>query len=303
MLFHEVYGRYFQVIGEILGEAVGGALTKNRLQELVLEKAFAESTLTIPANLSNGEWPLLEKNLGTPLRHKPEKPLTLLEKRWLKSLLMDSRIQLFEPSQEGLEGVEPIFTPNMLVYFDRYLDGDPFENPEYIAHFKTVLRALTEKRKLRVDFKNPEGREFSWVCAPLRLEYSSKDDKFRLLTFSDFTVNLARITRCELLDKFNPKAYKMPLPPAKTLVLELTDHRNALERVMLHFSHLEKETLRLGPKLYRLTLHYHPEDETELLIRVLSFGPMIKAVEPESFILEIKKRIGNQVKLESCELT
>lgn len=42
----------------------------------------------------------------------------------------------------------------------------------------------------------------------------------------------------------------------RILVLELTDERNALKRVMLHFSHLEKETERLDDTHYRITLFY-----------------------------------------------
>ena len=47
-------------------------------------------------------------------------------------------------------------------------------------------------------------------------------------------------------------------------MLELTDRRNALERVLLHFSHLEKETRRLDENRYRLTLRYEKEDEMQI---------------------------------------
>ena len=81
------------------------------------------------------------------------------------------------------------------------------------------------------------------------------------------------------------------------LVLELINQRNALERVMLHFSHLEKETVQLDRKKYRITLWYEPRDERELLIRVLSFGPRLKVVEPASMVEQIKNRIKNQQNL------
>ena len=83
----------------------------------------------------------------------------------------------------------------------------------------------------------------------------------------------------------------------RILVLELTDERNALERVMLHFSHLDKETERIGDNRYRITLHYEQEDETELLIRVLSFGPVLKVVFPEDFIKKLCERLEKQKKL------
>ena len=81
------------------------------------------------------------------------------------------------------------------------------------------------------------------------------------------------------------------------LVLELVDERNALERCMLHFSHLEKETERIDDRRYRLMLHYEKDDETELLIRVLSFGPVLKVIAPNRFRELLKNRIEKQMQL------
>ena len=301
MLFHEIYGTYFRVVSDILTEAAAGALTDRRMRELVREKAFAESVLTIPSSLTDGTWPLLRADLTTPLTHPPSMPLTTLEKRWMKALLSDPRIALFSPSPEGLEDVEPLYRPDTFVYFDRYADGDPYGDPAYVRHFRTVLR---EKRKLRIKFSGYRGKRHRWVCVPARLEYSPKDDKFRLLTFSprnSLTVNLARIRDAELLEPYAPEEFT-PRPPRKeTLVLELTDRRNALERVLLHFSHLEKETERLDADRYRLTLRYEREDETELLIRVLSFGPVLRVMEPERFIEKVRERLERQKNLRTAE--
>ncbi len=304
MLFHEIYGTYFRAVTDILMEAVQGTLTDRRMRELVQEKAFAESVLTIPSSLTDGTWPLLHDDLTTPLAHPPSMPLTTLEKRWMKALLSDPRIALFSPSAEGLEDVEPLYRPDTFIYFDRYTDGDPYGDPAYIRHFRTILTALREKRKLRIVFNGSRGKKHRWTCIPVKLEYSPKDDKFRLLTFSsrsNLTINLARIRDVELLEPYAPEEYT-PRPPRKeTLVLELTDRRNALERVLLHFSHLEKETERLDEDRYRLTLRYEREDETELLIRVLSFGPVLRVIEPESFIEKVRERLEKQKKLRTPE--
>ena len=300
MLFSEIYGSYYQAVSAVLTRAADGALTGEELERIVREKGFAESMLTIPAALQNETWPLLTPELKTPLRHKPTLPLTLLEKRWLKSLLLDPRIALFSPSATGLEDVEPLCGPDIFVYFDRYCNGDPYQDPQYITHFQTILTALREKRKLRIVFDGHRGRRHFWTCVPYKLEYSSKDDKFRLITASPrntLIINLARICTCTLLEPYRPEEYR-PIPPKKeTLVLELWNERNALERVMLHFSHLEKETERLDEKRYRLTLRYEREDETELLIRVLSFGPLLRVISPDSFLKKVQRRIEKQMLL------
>ena len=52
--------------------------------------------------------------------------------------------------------------------------------------------------------------------------------------------------------------------------------------------------MKLDEKHYRVSLFYEKDDETELVIRILSFGPMIKVVEPDSFVNLIKRRLMRQ---------
>ena len=297
MIFSEIYGSYFKAVSAILAKAVDGTLTEREITRTVLENAFGESLVTIPAKLSDGSWPLLTADYGTPLRHAPHAPLTTLEKQWLKALLLDPRIRLFDPSEEGLEDVEPLFTPDQFVYFDRYADGDPYDDPRYIEHFRLIIRAMHEKRKLRVRFHGHRGTRQSYICIPYKLEYSSKDDKFRLITGfrnKPLTVNLSRIDSVHILEPWDESEYLQPREREKTLVMELYDSRNSLERAMLHFSDLEKETERIDEKHYRITLNYKQGDETEILIRILSFGPVLKVIEPETMVEQIRERLERQ---------
>ena len=298
MVFHEIYGTYFRVLTGILGRAAEGRLSRTDMERIIRKEGFAESILTIPGKLADGSWPLLNDDLTTPLFHKPRRPLTTLEKRWLKALLADPRIRLFDPPTKGLEDVEPLYPQGAILFYDRYTDGDPYDDPAYISNFRTILTALREKRRLHVEFQGRRGEMHHWDCVPQRLEYSPKDDKFRLITGNNRTalsVNVARITACQALDTHpwqRPRTMRR-----QNLVLELVDERNALERVMLHFSHLEKETERIGENRYRLKLRYEQEDETELLIRVLSFGPALKVISPAKFRKRIKDRIERQMGL------
>ena len=43
MLFHEIYGCYYNAVAEILHQAVNGELTEKGMQKIVTEKAFSES--------------------------------------------------------------------------------------------------------------------------------------------------------------------------------------------------------------------------------------------------------------------
>lgn len=302
MLFSEVYGTYYNILAKLLAKAVEGTLTREALFRIVRDYGFEESILTIPDALQDQTWPLITPDYTTPLRHSPTMPLTDLQKRWLKALLSDPRIRLFAPPVEGLEDVEPLYPKDAFVYFDRYRDGDPFENPEYIRHFRCILAGIRQKRWLRVEFEGHNGILHNWRCMPYKLEYSSKDDKFRLISANKrqpLSINLGRIRHCTLLEPCEDGDYR-PLPMRKQiLILELTDTRNALERVLLHFSHLAKETERIEGNRYKITLYYEREDETELLIRVLSFGPVLKVVFPDDFIQNLRHRLQKQKNLQA----
>lgn len=224
-------------------------------------------------------------------------PLTDLEKSWLMAIRQDPRIRLFDPPEEKWQGIRPLYEPDFFVYFDRYGDGDPFEDPDYIRHFRTIRRGLAEKRKLDVEFQGLTHLQRR-ILIPDRLEYSPKDDKFRLLghteTPTNYIVNIGRTRNVELLRAVTEEDPEAPEPEKRELVMELTDERNALERAMLHFSDLEKETVRTGDDTYRIRLMYRKDDEPEILIRLLSFGPMLKVTEPESIIRQIRERLNRQ---------
>ena len=298
-MFSEVYSAYFNAVAAILNEAVQGSISEKRMKEIINEKAFAESFLTIIPALRDEEWLLLNRAGQTPIKKPPQMPLTLLQKRWLKALLTDPRIALFAPDISGLEDIEPLFNADDFVYFDRYSDGDPFGDANYISNFHIILQALREHRKLKISYSNRIGRLVSGIYDPWKLEYSAKDDKFRLLTNGSYLstiINLGRITSCELSGKYDPSLLREPRREA-SLTFELIDERKALERVMLHFSDCRKETRRLDDKHYHVTLWFDSQDETEILIRILSFGQMIRVISPEGFIDLIKERVIRQKKL------
>lgn len=157
MLFSEVYGAYYNVLAQILNKAIDGELTQDAIYNVVREKGFEESILTIPKALESQTWPLITKGYATPLDHHPSMPLTILQKRWLKALLSDPRVHLFDPPMDGLEDVEPLYPPNTFVYYDRYSDGDPYTDPGYIKRFRCILSAIKHKRWLHIQFTGHNG--------------------------------------------------------------------------------------------------------------------------------------------------
>ena len=298
MLFSEIYGNYYNAIASILDEALEHPATPARIREIVDEKAFAESILTIPEELAQGgKWPLLDEEGYSLLSKETYMPLTTLQKRWLKTLLLDPRIRLFAPDEKGLKDVEPLYDPKDVVYFDQFSDGDPYEEETYIHIFRTILGAVKKHQSIRILDRTGKGTKKDMLCNPLRIEYSLRDDKFRLISICNHlvtTTNIAGIEECKVLEVFDETGRKAKLRERKKVELILKDEREALQRFMIQFSIYEKITQKIGEGLYQCALSYEAEDETDILIRILSFGPNIKVTGPEDFVKNIRRRLECQ---------
>lgn len=301
MLFNEIYSAYYNALAVLINKAIDGELNSRNACDLIKTEAFRDSFVYILDAIQKEQWQVITKEYKTPIKNYAKMPLTTLQKQFLKAISLDKRFALFTDNKiEGLEDVAPLYEEKDFYYFDLIKDGDPYESPEYIAVFKTVLRALKENRKLHVIFIDGKGNNQRKTCIPRRLEYSEKDDKFRLLCLGVHqlsTINLARIISCDLLEEYDRKGVKPLRRRRDSIILEITDERNALERCMLHFSNYEKVTAQLDAKHYEMKLTYYKEDETELLIRVLSFGPLVKVKSPDRFIALLKERLIRQKEL------
>ena len=295
MIFHEIYGAYYEAVGKIIRAALGGGLDRDLMLRIVRETAFQESVLSIPEALESGRWPFLGPGYAPRVRHDPVRPLTLIEKRWLKALLQDKRVTLFGVDGAGLEDVEPLFYPDDFVYFDRNAGGDPFGDPAYIAVFRSALEAVSGRK--RVLIRLASGGE-SLSVFPTALEYSAGDDRFRLRFRTnpgkERAVGVSDIAECLPQEGPVPESPGVHYPTGE-MVLLIRDERNALERVLLHFSHFKKKTERVGEGLYRMTMEYEKEDRDEMILRVLSFGPTVKVLSPpeirEGLIGKIKQQL------------
>lgn len=314
MLFSEIYSTYYNTVAAIISASQQGNLDSDSLFETVKNSAFPESVMTIPGALESGKWPLIKQNFTTNIKNPPTMPLSLLQKRWLKSILSDKRIKFFlngetlERLENQLSEVEPLFTEDDFYLYDQYSDGDPYGDENYVQNFRTVLDAVHRKQKLKVEYAGREGQAKTFFCFPVKIEYSQKDDKFRVISKSHnkhSVLNIARIKKCGIATqncetKMNAVAGEdsgFSDNIKKSVTLEIYDERKALERVMLAFSHFEKSALQLSEDVYQLTLSYDVFDETELVIRVLGFGPMVKVVAPESFKNLIKERVARQMEM------
>jgi len=317
-LFSEIYSVYYRLVGKALREAAKRPLSLGDLQKMLSDVFFSESAYFILPKLQRGEWPLFyeENKLYSAACLPAETSLTTLQRSWLKSLCGDIRFSLFFTEDEitaldaVLSDVKPLYRQKDFYVFDNAVDGDDYSSDAYRKKFRLFLAAIRDKTSLAIEYEGGKARRVSGVFWPWKLEYSQKDDKFRAVCYRDsprggrlYILNLARISSVSEING-NP-AQKPPfIDPNedetnfREVVIEITRERNALERCMVHFAHFEKRT-EYDDKTDRYTcaIRYNILDETEVLIRILSFGPTIKVLGPEKFVGELRDRVKKQTEL------
>ena len=331
-LFSEIYSCYYQVLRHLLCSQ--DTLTIQDIRRQICGEGFEESLLSIIPKLEDGTWNLFEKD-GKLYRSRLSSsfitPVSDLEKAYLKALLADPRIGLFlekeqlEALNKMLAFVAPLWRPEQFYYFDRFADSDPYEDENYRNCFRTLLQAQKQNRYVDIDYTSPNGSRIHHHYIPARLEYSVKNDKFRILALKPAQpakdlhggchrqgqtgermkleiLNVSRIQSVKLMQKtlsspvdldamIQRSYYKEPLR------LRIVNKRNALERAMLHFANYEKNTTKIDEDTYECLIYYNQNMETELLIEVMSFGPMLTVLENERFLSELKARLQRQMRI------
>lgn len=300
MIFNEIYSVYYKSVALILNYIINGGKSIDEIEKIVNDNAFKESFLTIIPALEDEKWQLVNSSFKTRIKNSPNIPLTLLEKRWLKAISLDKRVKLFDIDFSFLEDVEPLFTEDDYYIYDKYGDGDPYSDENYINTFKVLLKAIKNETCVKIRTLSRKGNDIFVKCYPEKLEYSEKDDKFRVIIsgsrFMD-TINISRIISCKECDNsFLVKEYRyLDKKTYNEMSLMITDERNALERCMLHFAHFEKQVERVSEDKYLAKIKYRKDDEAELVIRVLAFGPLIEVIEPKEFRDLIKEKLIKQM--------
>lgn len=325
-LFSEIYNCYFQVIKSLIEQK--NCISEKEVNFHVKNTCFEESILYLLPKLTEEGWGFYEKQDGLLRSRLSENfyvPLTDLQKSYIKAILLDDKISLFldddeiEAINHAFSDVEPLYLPDDFYYYDRFSDKDDYKNPDYRRHFRTILSAIRNHEYIDVLYESRYHRRFHHICLPCRLEYSIKNDCFRLLTVEAsahrnpdasqtlrtprvHTMNLSRFKEVMSTNQFAAQ-----LPDINHLLrrscyhepvrILIKNRRNALERAMLQFANYEKNTRRLDEDTYECLIYYNKDTETELLIEILSFGPMIKVVGNETFLRLIKERLMKQAAL------
>lgn len=320
-IFSEIYGTYYRIASRLLG--MPGA-SDSDVYEVIREDGFRDSALFLPQKLlpqkDGSDWGLLRRGddgLLYPTVGEPPRVLTKLQKMWLKAKLDDPRARLFlsgdaiERLSNRLCDVEPLYRSEQFRVFDKFADGDDFESELYRRSFQTILRAIKQRRILKIGFTSGHGRRMTRVCVPFKLEYSEKNDKIRVFCHnlkngvakSGGLINIGRITEVTPFEVFRGE-----LPSEDEFFRMIRAHcpikvavypeRNAPERFLNEFAEYEKRVDRdLESGKCFIDIFYDRQDETELLIQILAFGAAVEILSPESVRAQAAERVRRQAEL------
>ena len=326
-IFSEIYGAYFRTAASLLARR-GKPLSESDVYKAAERHGFRDSALFLPKKLfpqkDNSDWGLFQKaeNGFLPITKKPPPDiLSGMQKSWLKAKLADPRFVLFlddseiERLSEKLKDVRPLYKPEHFRFFDRFNDGDDYQDPEYRAHFRALLSAVKSHEALMIGYLSGHGNAMNAIVLPLKLEYSAKNDKFRVycrtvtngVLRGGITINVGRIRALEPTGKRFTKTtadnaamnrFFSDRRAPEPVTVFVKPERNAPERFLMEFANYEKRTER-DPENGSLTvnIYYDRADETELLILLLSFGAAVEILAPKYFREQAAERVKRQAQL------
>ena len=319
-IFSEIYGTYFRIAAKLLEKEITDEKT---VCETVQREGFRDSVLFLPQKFIPGseDWGLFSRtadgDLKRIIKSPPARVLTKLQKMWLKAKLSDPRIRLFIDDEafavleKRLSDIPALYRSDHFRITDRFTDSDNFSDEIYRSNFRTALEAVKRRKIVNIDYVSGRGKRRSGRYVLLKLEYSPKNGKFRAYCYllrndrikSSGIINIGRIvnitdtgryfrTPVSIDDYFSSRKCSSPA------VIRVTAERNGIERFMLEFASYEKHTVRdIETGKYTVELWYDQQDETELLIRLLSFGPVIEILAPQHLREQAKHRIKKQAEL------
>lgn len=248
-------------------------------------------------------------------------PLTWLEVRWILTVLENPLAKVFLSADDEqiaairdaiIKEASLIFEAKPLavdkvLYFDRWKTED--DSPAIIHRLSVFCDAMRLGKMVRIVFRTGDGREKTIDSAPVWLEYSGRDDTFRVWHLSEdgnsfHAVNLPRIRSVDLLpdrkyDLSHERVRMAELEQKQERVMTVEffrGSRNIADRILTEFSLWKKRCVYdTAEEKFTMTLFYSDYEEKEIVIRLLQYGPYIRIVKDTGRVLDdMRDRIRMQ---------
>lgn len=329
MIYHRIYNNYFHAVEMLVRQLLEtGTSQKNATDKTISGLPINERFRKLLKTFVSKELGNIIDSEGHVADLKPgdlsEFPMTLLERRWLKTMSNDPRVKLFDIDWTGLGDIEPLYNLDDIVYFDQQNTSDPWLDKSYIQNFRIILDACQHGKQLAISWINRAGDLDQAKCWPDIIEYDRYEDKMRLMARTEdnlIAIVLGRIQSCaccNVTDEFETSLHTERQLPDEghlddmmcarenlrkgmdaemlSLSIQIIDEINTLERTLALFGHYQKKDFRREKeKQYILEIYLDPYEEIDDVIdSILYLGPYVELLGPQNMLDALKARFAQQ---------
>ena len=319
-LFNPIYSTYYLVARNLIEQYLKNKVPLSSAEEkqIIDETAFIETINELTDIIKNKKkdkennkknldvktiFSYSSKGLSSTIKNIPYFPLSIIERRFLAAIIQNPRVRIFmdditiKSIESELVNISPLWKTEDIKYFDQKKDADQFENSNYQELFQKLLQAINTQKYIQIIYGS---KEKPIIFTPSHLDYSQKDDIFRLFVKeSKYPINLRNIKSISITDEKPQDTEKSTV--YETLKVEIFDNTNThyhFNRAIRQFSYFKKSCQKSEKEnIFEMTIDYDKSDESEIVIKVLMFGPNMKVLGPQSVIDEINRRVTRQKQL------
>lgn len=300
ILFNEVYSVTFEMLGCLFDRVLSSGQYSikdidSKVNESIstyyslVEKRKKQAKNFISYFFNNNAAKFIPADKQTSASIYELLPLTAVELQWIENILKDKHAELFFTKEEISEILEKIpqsdlFDINKVICYNQFTDvSEMYDSDDYGKNFRTILWAINNQRKAMISYTNQYGKTNEDIYSPAFIEYSKRDDKFRVYTLNTdgnpCVVNLERINQISVcdedfdLEKASEHINSVRDNTKKEITVIFKDIYNIVDRILTEFSPWEKKCICQKDGTYIMNLSYDAADTMELVVRLLSYGP------------------------------
>ena len=248
-------------------------------------------------------------------------PLSLIECRWLVTIINNPKIYLFLSCDE-VEYLKDVLTVEQNIkglqyssihYTDRF-KTNMINNELEIRYINPLLDAICKHNKVGIQFTSARGDTIQDIYCPIHIEYSKRDNLFRCYAYAEnfkaiTIINIERIKQISIKDDIydygdvSSKLDAYIKRNMRSITIEFTDTKNIPDRILNEFAPWKKRcTYNKKTKIYQLKIFYQQQDTYELVVRLLGYGSLIRILNKDSALYnEYNKRLQKQREIENSK--
>lgn len=310
-LFNDYKNRYYRCIQNIINQIYNGEKYDKKDIRKILHNAYLEEESILVNELVNKNFFKFEDDI-VKLRIDYNIPIRLndLELAYLKMFVEDDEFnkvlndEILEKLKKNLNDVQSLDYNKFWKRenIDKY--GDSLKNNEIRNNILILEKAILNNKYIKYSSKNRNGDIFeNKIAYPYKIEYSIKNNKYRLIIFFDnraIKINIDSITNIKILEERDVlEKEKIQIQDfiknrkniGEPLVLKIEDNNNTLDRCFNLFSAYDKKYYYDTDNNLILNIYYHNFDEAEIVRDILSLGKSVIVLEPKKIRNKVVERI------------